>query len=155
MAQPENYSYATLEDHVGHDFGFSQDIVVDQPRINNFADSTNDQQWIHVDVEKARKYSPFGGTVAHGFLTLSLVAGAMGGSGLVPGDAKAIFNYGLENVRFLAPVPAGATVRAQFVLKSVEGKGEGRKLLRVAATVEIEGSDKPALIGEFLALVVG
>lgn len=154
MAQPNNYSFATLEDNIGHDFGVSADIVVDQDRINNFADSTNDQQWIHVDVEKAKKFSPFGGTVAHGFLTLSLVAGSMGASGVVPKDAQAVFNYGIENVRFLAPVPAGATVRARFVMKAVEPKGEGRKLITVAATVEIDGSDKPALVGDFMALVI-
>ena len=154
MAPPDNYSFATLESHLGRDFGLSDDIVVTQQRINQFAESTNDHQWIHVDVERARAQSPFGGTVAHGFLTLSLVAGAIGSSGVVPKDAKAIFNYGIENVRFLAPVLAGATVRARFVLKAVEDKGEGRKLLNIAGTVEIDGSDKPALVGDFLALVI-
>ena len=154
MAQPDNYSFATLEDHTGHDFGASDDILVDQERINNFAETTNDMQWIHTDVEKAKKFSPFGGTVAHGFLTLSLVAGAMGASGVVPKDSKAVFNYGVEKVRFLAPVPAGATVRARFVLKSVEAKSADRKLITAACTVEIEGSEKPALVGEFMALVV-
>ncbi len=154
MAPPDNYSFATLETHVGHDFGAAEDIVVSQERIDSFADSTNDRQWIHVDVERASAHSPFGGTVAHGFLTLSLVAGAIGSSGVVPRDAKAVFNYGVENVRFLAPVLAGATVRSRFVLKSVEDKGDGRKLLTIAGTVEIEGSDKPALIGDFLALVI-
>ena len=154
MAQPDNYSFATLESHAGHDFGLSDEIVVTQERINQFAEATDDHQWIHVDVERARTESPFGGTVAHGFLTLSLVAGAIGSSGVVPDDAKAVFNYGIENVRFLAPVPAGATVRARFVLKSVEDKGEGRKLLNIAGTVEIDGSDKPALVGDFLALVM-
>lgn len=155
MAQPDSYTFANLQDHTGHDFGTSEDIIVTQDRINIFAEATNDHQWIHVDVERAKKHSPFGGTVAHGFLTLSLVAGVMGSSGIVPPDAKAVFNYGVENVRFLAPVPAGATVRARFVLKSVEEKGEGRKLLRITGTVDIEGSEKPALVGDFLALVMG
>lgn len=150
----ENYSFATLEDYIGHDFGLSEPMVVDQQRINNFADSTNDHQWIHTDVEKAKKFSPFGGTIAHGFLTLSLVAGAIAGSGVLPKDSSAVFNYGVENARFLAPVPAGATVRARFTMKSVQAKGEGRKLITAAATVEIEGSNKPALVGDFLALVV-
>lgn len=149
----ENYRFDTIEEFIGHDFGLSEGIVVDQERINNFATSTNDHQWIHVDVERAKKQSPFGGTIAHGFLTLSLVAGAMGSSGIVPPDAKAVFNYGLEGVRFLSPVPAGATVRMQFVLKSVESKGEGRKLLHIAGTVHIDGADKPALVGEFLAYI--
>ena len=155
MAQPENYSYETLEAHLGHDFGVTEFVPVTQERINTFADATNDHQWIHVDVERARKHSPFGGTIAHGFLTLSLVAGAMEEAAVIPGDAKAVFNYGVENLRFLAPVLAGAAIRAHFTLKSVEAKGEGRKLVRFGGTVEIEGSDKPALVGEFLALVIG
>ena len=155
MALPENYTYKSLESHVGHEFGATEFFPVTQERINLFADATNDHQWIHVDVERARKHSPFGGTIAHGFLTLSLVAGAMETAAVIPTDAKAVFNYGVENLRFLAPVPAGASVRARFTLKSVEAKGEGRKLVRFSGVVDIEGSDKPALVGDFLALVIG
>ena len=155
MALPEDYACESLESHVGHEFGATEFIPVTQDRINTFADATNDHQWIHVDVERARKHSPFGGTIAHGFLTLSLVAGAMETAAVIPADAKAVFNYGVENLRFLAPVPAGASVRARFTLKSVEAKGEGRKLVRFSGVVDIEGSDKPALVGDFLALVIG
>ncbi len=155
MTHPTDYTFATLQDHIGHDFGVSKDISITQDRINQFADATGDHQWIHIDVERAKQHSPFGGTIAHGFLTLSLIGGIMGECGVVPTDAKAVFNYGCENVRFLAPVPAGAIVRARFSLKAVEPRGDGRKLIRVAGTVEIEGSDKPALVGEFLALAVG
>lgn len=155
MPIPDGYSFATLEEHIGHEYDLSDPILIDQDRINTFADATNDHQWIHVDVERAKTQSPFGTTIAHGFLTLSLVAGTMGSVGIAPADAKAVFNYGVENVRFLAPVPAGATVRTRFSLKSVEPKGEGRKIIRVSGIVEIEGSEKPALLGEFLALIVG
>jgi acyl dehydratase len=153
MSRPDGYGFATMQDHVGHDFGVSQPVVVDQARIDQFADATLDHQWVHVDVERARRESPFGGPIAHGFLTLSLIAGMIGSCGVLPEDAGAFFNYGVENVRFLSPVPAGATIRARFVLKGVELKAEGRKLVRVVGTVEIDGAPKPALVGEFLALV--
>ena len=150
----DNYSFHTLENYIGHDFGLCAPVVVDQDRINRFADTTNDHQWIHVDIERARKESPTGTTIAHGFLTLSLVAGAIDSSGILPPDAKAVFNYGMEKVRFLAPVPAGSTGRARFVLKAVEPKGPGQKLLTVSGSMEIEGQEKPALVGEFMAFVL-
>ena len=155
MPAPNGYSTRTLKDFVGHDFGASAPIKVDQIQINTFADVTGDHQWIHVDVEKAKKHSPFGGPVAHGFLTLSLLAAAIGSAGVVPADAEGVINYGLENIRFLAPVPAGATITASFKLAGVEGKGDKRQLLRVEAVANVEGSDKPAIVGEMLALVVG
>lgn len=154
MTTPDTYSFATLQDHIGHDFGKSKDISINQDRINQFADATGDHQWIHIDVERARKQSPYGGTIAHGFLTLSLVGGLIGESGAIPDGMRAVINYGVENVRFLAPVLAGATVRARFSLTSVTDKGEGRKLIRITGSVEIEGSEKPALIGDFLALII-
>ena len=155
MPAPKGYSTRTLKDFVGHEFGASAPIKVDQIQINTFADVTGDHQWIHVDVEKAKKHSPFGGPVAHGFLTLSLLAAAIGSAGVVPADAEGVINYGLENIRFLAPVPAGATITASFKLAGVEGKGDKRQLLRVEAVANVEGSDKPAIVGEMLALVVG
>lgn len=155
MAAPAGYSVRTLKDFVGHDFGTSAPIEVDQIRINTFADVTGDHQWIHVDVAKAKKHSPFGGPVAHGFLTLSLMAAAVASAGIVPSDAKGVLNYGIDKVRFLTPVPAGATIRTHFKLADVEAKGDDRQLLRVLATVSIDGADKPALIGELLAMVIG
>lgn len=155
MPAPKGYSVRTLKDFVGHDFGASEPIHVDQIRINTFADVTGDHQWIHVDVAKAKKHSPFGGPVAHGFLTLSLMAAAVSSAGVVPPDAQGVVNYGVEKVRFLAPVLSGGTVRAHFKLSEVEPKGDDRQLLRVEASVSIEGSDKPALVGELLAMVIG
>ena len=155
MPAPAGYSTATLRDFVGHDFGASAPVTVGQPRIDGFAEVTGDHQWIHVDVERARAESPFGGPVAHGFLTLSLLATAILEAGIVPADAKGVINYGLDKVRFLTPVPAGAQVACGFRLAEVEDKGAGRQLLRLEAAARVEGADKPAIVGEVLALVVG
>lgn len=155
MAQPKGYSVQTLKDHVGHDFGNSDPVPISQNMINIFADVTGDHQWIHVDVEKAKKHSPFGGPVAHGFLTLSMMASAVNSAGVVPSDAQGVINYGIDNVRFLSPVPAGASVIAGFKLKGVEDKGDNRQLIRIEAVVTAEGSDKPAIVGDVLAMVFG
>jgi acyl dehydratase len=144
-----------IKSYVGKEIGVSDWHEVTQDDINTFADVTGDHQWIHVDIEKSRKMSPFGGPVAHGFLTLSLLAAAVGSAGIVPADAKGALNYGLDNIRFIAPVPAGKRVTANFKLISVEDKGPKGQLLRIAATLEIDGSDKPAVVGELLALVIG
>jgi acyl dehydratase len=155
MPAPQGYSTRTLKDFVGHDFGASDPITIDQQRINAFADVTGDHQWIHVDIERAKKESPFGAPVAHGFLTLSLLAAAVGSAGVVPADAKGALNYGLDSIRFISPVPAGKRVTANFKLISVEDKGPKGQLLRLGATLNIDGSDKPAVVGELLALVIG
>jgi acyl dehydratase len=155
MPAPKGYSTRTLKEFVGHDFGTSAPIKVDQVRINTFADITGDHQWIHVDVEKAKKHSPFGGPVAHGFLTLSLMAAAVASAGVVPADAQGVLNYGLDKIRFIAPVPAGAKITAAFKLAGVEDKGDKRQLIRIETTVSVERSDKPAIVGEVLAMVIG
>lgn len=155
MPAPNGYSTRTLKDYVGHDFGVSDPIKVDQVRINTFADVTGDHQWIHVDVEKAKKHSPFGGAVAHGFLTLSLMAAAVASAGVLPSDAQGVINYGLDKIRFIAPVPAGVTITATFKLAGVEDKGDKRQLIRVETAVNVEGSNKPAIVGEVLAMVIG
>lgn len=155
MPAPEGYSTAKLKEFVDHDFGASAPIPIGQDRIGAFADVTGDHQWIHVDVERAKAESPFGGPVAHGFLTLSLLAGGVADAGVVPDDAKGVINYGLEKIRFLAPVPSGAEVTCHFRLASVEDKGPGRQLLRLAAEARIIGTDKVAVAGEVLALVIG
>ncbi len=142
----------TLEAKIGQEFGPSQPVLVGQDRIGKFADATDDHQWIHTDPERARR-SPFGGTIAHGFLTLSLLASAVQNAGVIPADAKAVLNYGLEKVRFLAPVPSGASVSARFTLVSAEPKGPGRKLIHLRAALTVEGADQPAVVAELLALV--
>jgi len=148
------YVLGTLREFVGRELGVSHWMSVDQERINAFAACTGDHQWIHVDVERARRESPFGGTVAHGYLTLSLAAALAMDMGLVPADAKAGLNYGLDKVRFIAPVRAGARVRNRLVLLSAEDKGSGRVLITTQSTLQIEGEEKPALIAEILAMLV-
>lgn len=149
-----NYSVATINDFVGRELGVSSWVVVDQARIDAFAECTGDKQWIHVDVERAKRESPFGGTIAHGYLTLSLLGGLSIEIGMVPKDAKAGLNYGLDKVRFMTPVKAGARVRSRVTLVSAEQKGGGRILIKAMNELQIEGEDKPALVAETLAMLV-
>jgi len=148
------YSMATLGEFVGRELGVSEWVVVDQARIDAFAECTGDRQWIHVDVDRARRESPFGGTIAHGYLTLSLLASLAMEVGLIPADAGAGLNYGLDKVRFVAPVRAGARVRSRVTLAAVEDKGAGRVMVKTANVLEIEGEEKPALLAETLAMLV-
>jgi acyl dehydratase len=148
------YSMATLNDFVGRELGVSDWVVVDQARIDAFADCTGDKQWIHVDVERASRESPYGGTIAHGYLTLSLLAALAIEVGLIPADAAAGLNYGLDKVRFVAPVKAGARVRGRLVLLEVERKSGGRVILKIENELQIEGEDKPALIAETLVMLI-
>ena len=148
------YSMATLAEFKGREIGTSGWHVVDQRRIDEFADCTGDRQWIHVDVERAKRESPYGGTIAHGYLTLSLAAPLSIEAGVIPPDAAAALNYGLDKVRFVAPVKAGSRVRNRVVLLAVETKGAGRVLLTLQNTIEIEGEAKPALLAESLALLM-
>src|SRR5882724_11639270 len=149
------YSMATAAEFVGREFGVSDWVVVDQDRIDAFAECTGDRQWIHIDVERARRESPFGGPIAHGYLTLSLVAAMVMELGVIPPDAATGLNYGLDKVRFLAPVKAGARVRARANLLAVEAQSRGRVLLKLNCTLEIEGEAKPALVAELLCLLIG
>ena len=149
------FSFATLSDWIGKELGTSPWVTVDQDRINEFARSTGDHQWIHVDVERAKRESPFGGPVAHGYLTLSLLADASMNVGVVPKDAVAVLNYGLDKVRFLAPVKAGSRLRTHITLVEVRDQAGGRKLVKLLNTIEIEGQAKRALIAETLIVLVG
>jgi len=126
-------------------------VEVTQAMIDKFADATGDHQFIHIDPVRAAQ-TPFGGTIAHGFLTLSL-ASAMSYDAVAPLDGVVMgVNYGFDKLRFLAPVPAGSNIRGRFKLLSAEDKGGGRWLLKHELTVEIEGADKPALIAEWLSM---
>ncbi|MGF6601277.1 acyl dehydratase [Paraburkholderia sp. GAS448] len=148
------YSVATLDKFVGQELGVSDWVTIDQARIDTFAQCTGDNQWIHVDMERAARESPFGGTIAHGYLTLSLLASLAMEVGLIPADASAGLNYGLDKVRFITPVRAGARVRSRIVLLEVDRKNKGRVILKTSNELQIEGADKPALIAETLALLV-
>jgi acyl dehydratase len=143
-----------IRGRIGQELGISDWVTIDQPRIDMFASCTGDHQWIHVDVERAKRESPFRGPVAHGYLALSMIAPLSMQIGIVPKDAAAGLNYGLDKVRFLAPVPAGARVRLRVVLLGAEFKDGGQVIVKTQNTLELEGSDKPALIAETLALLI-
>ena len=147
-------SFSQMAAMAGQPLGTSGWVGVTQDMVNTFAECTGDRQWIHVDVERARRESPFGGPVAHGYLTLSLLAPLSMDMDMTPEGTAAVMNYGLNKVRFLAPVPVGARVRLHVVLKSLEEKAPGQHLMTAENTVEIEGSDKPALVAETLAMFV-
>ncbi len=138
---------------VGTTFGPSEWIDVTQERINTFADCTEDHQFIHVDQEKAAK-TPFGGTIAHGFLTLSLLSKMVESEGIVPENLVMGLNYGFDKVRFLAPVRAGKRVRAHVTIADVDRKDDNRFLVRQSISVEIEGEETPALVAEWLAMMI-
>ncbi len=145
--------FDVILDRVGQEVGVSSWITIDQARINAFADATEDRQFIHVDPQAAAA-TPFGGTIAHGFLTLSLLSRMAAEATLLPDTLKMAVNYGLEEVRFLAPVRSGGRVRGRFTLDSVDEKGAGRVLMRHRVSVEIEGEDRPALTALWLGLMI-
>ena len=149
-----DYSIATISQYVGQELGVSEWITIDQERINHFADFTGDHQWIHVDVERAKRESLFGTTIAHGYLTLSLAAALSMELGIIPAGVSEALNYGLDKVRFLAPVKSGSRVRDRVVLLAAEPQSKGRILLKFRNTIEIEGEAKPALIADALSLLV-
>jgi acyl dehydratase len=136
---------AEMADLVGQEIGLSEWITVTQERIQLFADATNDHQWIHLDVERA-KAGPFGTTIAHGFLTLSLLP-EMAASAFGVREARMGVNYGLNKVRFPAPVPSGSRIRGRFKLLAYEPLDGGAQMT-VQVTMEREGSDKPVCIAE-------
>lgn len=140
---------------IGTETGISEWHTVTQQQIQQFADTTGDHQFIHLDAERAARETPFGGTIAHGYLTLSMLSmlGAEAGNVRLEGTRMTI-NYGLDKVRFLNPVRSGSRIRAKFVLLSIEEKNPGQWLLKNQATVEIDGQDKPAMIAESLSLVI-
>jgi acyl dehydratase len=134
---------------VGKEVGASDWFEITQERINTFADATEDHQWIHIDIERAKTASPFGSTIAHGFLTLSLLPHLAGQAVTVRGNFRMGINYGLNRLRFVSPVAAGARVRARFTLQSVEEVAGGIQITWAAA-VEAEGGQKPAMVAEWL-----
>ena len=137
---------------VGQEVGVSGWLTVDQPRIDAFADATEDHQFIHVDPAAAAA-AGLGGTIAHGFLSLSLLSRMAAEAMLLPDGLKMALNYGFDRIRFLAPVKSGKRVRGRFTLDSAEEKAPGQILLRHTVTVEIEGEDKPALTAVWLGLM--
>jgi acyl dehydratase len=150
----ETMPLGDLVKHIGEEVGISSWITLDQTRIDEFAHCTGDHQWIHVDAERAARESPFGGTIAHGFLTLSLIAPTAFEVLVARVAPKSVVNYGLEKVRFYAPVRSGKRVRNRIKLSGVDDRGNGRYLVSTENTIEIEGEIKPALIAGALAIFI-
>jgi len=144
---------AALKKKVGQETHLSDWFEITQERVDAFGEAIEDRQWIHCDVEKA-KAGPFGGTIVHGPLLISLLGHLGGGVDTIPEGIKFFMHYGFDKVRFINPVPVGARVRNRSVLMDFIDKGQGRYLLKVKNTIEVEGSDKPACIAESLALIV-
>ncbi len=142
-----------LGELVGKELGRSDWMTIDQDRINAFADATEDHQFIHVDPEAAGA-TPWGTTIAHGFLTLSLLPHLTAGVGIVPEGTTMAINYGADRIRFVEPVRVGSEIRAAVRLVDVTDKGGGRYLFKTDVTVEIKGSEKPALVAETLSMFV-
>lgn len=140
---------ADLGGLVGRDVATSGWLVVTQDRINAFADATGDHQWIHVDAERARAETPFGATIAHGFLTLSLLSALMRDAVTVNGPVMTL-NYGLNRVRFVSPVPSGSRIRARVALAGIDDKGDSIQATW-SVTIERDGADKPAVVAEWIA----
>ncbi len=144
---------AELQERVGEELGVSDWVTVDQERIDAFADATLDHQFIHVDPERA-KHTPWGTTIAHGFLTLSLLPHLTKGIIPAPDGTVMAINYGSDKVRFIAPVASGSRVRARVTLTGVEERAPGQLLVKSDVTVEIHGEDKPALAAQTLTVFV-
>lgn len=151
MADPKVVQYSDLESIAGQEVGVSDWHLIDQERVNKFADATGDHQWIHVDVERAKK--EMGGTIAHGFLTLSLLP-MLGAEVLRVEGVKRGINYGSDKVRFTNMVPVGSKVRLRQKCLAVEEKAGGKQT-RMEATIEVEGQDRPALVAETLTVLYG
>lgn len=146
-------SKENAKNHLGQEVGVSDWLKIDQSRINAFADATNDHQFIHIDPEAAAQ-GPFGKTVAHGFLTLSLLTDLSEANGVQLENAVMLINYGLNKVRFLAPVKVDDEIRARIVLNDFEEKRPKQFLVTTGITIEIKGQDKPALIADWLTMAI-
>lgn len=140
-----------LKNYIGKELGRSEWLTIDQERINLFAEATGDFQFIHVDPVKAAQ-TPFGGTIAHGLLSLSLIPKLMGDLLVIPEGLKMVVNYGLDSVRFVQPVKVDSRVRLKVELTDATEKKPGQWLLKATATMEIEGQEKPAFVAEPLSL---
>ena len=139
--------------HIGTKYEPGQWVTLDQDRINAFADTTEDHQFIHIDQEAAAQ-TPFGGTIAHGVLTLSMLVKMCEGNGIMPENVVMGINYGFDKVRFLTPVRAGKRVRAHVEVLDIQQKDDNRFLIKQGVSVEIEGEENPALVAEWLSMVV-
>ncbi|MBN9251442.1 MAG: MaoC family dehydratase [Mesorhizobium sp.] len=148
----KSLTFDEMKAMTGQELGVSGWTLIDQSRIDQFADCTGDHQWLHTDPERARRESPFRVTIAHGYLTLSIIGALCQDLGFMPENIRAAFNDGLDKVRFLNPVKVGSRVRMRATLVSVQDKAPGQYLMKFSNTVEIEGEETPALIAETLVM---
>lgn len=147
-------AHTALSAQIGHEVGVSNWITVDQPMIDQFATITHDTQWIHTDPDRAARETPFGGAIAHGFLTLSLASRfAYDCFPMLPGQTMGI-NYGFNRLRFLSPVRASSRLRGRFTLTGVHIRAATELMRETALTIEIDGQDTPALVAEWLGLAI-
>jgi acyl dehydratase len=144
-------NYAELEQYAGQEIGASEWVTIDQDRVNKFADATGDHQWIHLDVERAKRELPTNGTIAHGYLTVSLIPWLGSQIMKVDGVSRGI-NYGSNKVRFINMVPVGARVRAKLKILNVDAKAAGKQITS-EYTIEIQGQDRPACVAETIGIV--
>ncbi|MDB5977270.1 MAG: MaoC family dehydratase [Nevskiales bacterium] len=153
MAVRKKYLFDSLSDFIGKELGVTDWTVISQEQINLFADCTGDRQWMHVDAERCRRESPYGAPVAHGFLVLSVLAKLVADLGGIPEDATGAINTAVNNVRFRAPVLAGARVRARAGIAGVAPLNETQSLVTAAVELEVEGGAAPALTADLMVLM--
>ena len=153
MAVRKKYLFDSLSDFIGKELGVTDWTVISQEQINLFADCTGDRQWMHVDAERCRRESPYGAPVAHGFLVLSMLAKLVADLGGIPEDATGAINTAVNNVRFRAPVLAGARVRARAGIAGVAPLSETQSLVTAAVELEVEGGAAPALTADLVVLM--
>ena len=149
MAQIVVASPDALKEYVGKEIGISEWMTITQERINEFAEATEDRQWIHINRERARRESPFGATIAHGFLTLSLISRLARDVIQISGGKRLTINYGLNRVRFPSPVREGSRIRGRFILQSFQYRGEAWEAV-LLCSIECEGSEKPCCAAEWV-----
>lgn len=150
----ETVSFEALRGMRGKELGVSDWVVIDQARIDAFADVTEDHQFVHVDPERAREATPFGGTIAHGLLSLSMIVRLCLDAVPDVEGRQMMLNYGFDRIRFPAPVRSGRRIRARTVLADAEQRKPGQILIRLDVTIEIEGEERPAVVADWLSLHV-
>jgi acyl dehydratase len=154
MTNGGKFTRDELQARVGQELGVSDWFTVTQPMMDMFSQSTCDPDWIHVDPQRAARETPFGGTIAFGFWTLSMLTHFSHEIGMWPKDVAYALNYGLDRVRWISPAPVGSRIRNRCVLLALEARPDDRVLIRTANTIEIEHHDRPALVAEWLGLFV-
>ena len=149
----EKLSVEELAKLEGQEIGLSEWFLIDQNRINAFAECTNDHQWIHVNPDRCEKESPYEKTISHGFLTLSLLSPMHLTASYIPVEAKSVINYGLDAIRFMSPVKSGSRVRGRIKLIELKARGRNMYFIKTHNTIEIEGEKKAALTAELITLI--